>query len=238
MRAVKWFVILALVIAAVPAAAQDPDKKVNINFGGGYTFALSDVRNYLGDGYNVSLGLTFNLKPKVGVQIEYGFNGLGSKEVDFPVCPSPQGCTTPVFTPFYGDMNMQFVDFNVIFRGNTAGKVVPYAVAGVGYYYRPVKVTTPATGYVPGYCDPWWGFCYPGGWVSYDKIVGSRSSSDVGMDFGGGVNFRVSDAVSLYFEAKYHFIWGPEYSVTDAAGKVYSGKGNGQFIPFVFGIRF
>jgi opacity protein-like surface antigen len=237
MRAVKWFVILALVIAAVPAAAQDPDKKVNINFGGGYTFALSEVRNKLGDGYNVSLGVMFNLNPKIGVQVEYGFNGLGSKEVDLPVSGDPGG-SNPVFKPFYGDMNMQFVDFNVVIKGNTAGKVIPYVVAGVGYYYRPAKVTTPATGYVPGFCDPYWYYCYPGGWVSYDKIIGSRSSSDFGIDFGGGVNFRLGDAVSLYFEAKYHYIWGPAYSVTDNAGKVYEGKANGKFLPFVIGIRF
>jgi opacity protein-like surface antigen len=237
MRAVKWFVILALVIAAVPAAAQDPDKKININFGGGYTFAASEVRNYLGDGYNVSLGLTFNLKPKVGVQIEYGFNGLGAKEVNLPVSGDPGG-SNAVAKPFYADMNMQFVDFNLVLRGNMSGKVVPYAVAGVGYYYRPAKVTTPATGYVPGFCNPYWYYCYPGGWVSYDKIVGSRSSSDVGIDIGGGVNFKVSDAVSLYFEAKYHYIWGPSYNVKDNAGKEYTGQANGQFLPFVIGIRF
>jgi opacity protein-like surface antigen len=238
MRAVKWFVILALIIAAVPAAAQDPDKKVNINFGGGYTFALSDVRTYLGDGYNVSLGLTFNFNPKIGVQIEYGYNGLGKTEIDLPVSGDPGG-SVPVNKPFYSDMNMQFVDFNLVLRGNTSGKVVPYAVLGVGYYYRPVKVTTPATGYVPPFCSPYWYYCSGGGWVSYNNIIGSRSSSDVGMDFGGGVNVKLGSAVSLYFEARYHSIWGPKYSVTNPiTNTTLSGQANGQFLPFVVGIRF
>jgi opacity protein-like surface antigen len=234
MRAVKWFVILALVIAAVPAAAQDPDKKINVNIGGGYTFSLSEVRSYLGDGGNFSLGLTFNLKPKIGVQVEYGYNGLGKKEVDLPVSGLPGGGNN-VNTPFYGDMNMQFVDFNVVLRGNRSGSMSPYVIAGVGYYYRPVKVTTPAVGYVPGYCDPWWGFCYPGGWVPVDKIIGSRSSSDVGMDFGGGVSFKLGDKASMYVEARYHYIWGPSY--TDPTSGVTT-KANGKFLPIVFGIRF
>jgi len=237
MRAVKWFVVLAFVLAAIPAAAQVDEKKINVNFGGGYTIALSDVRDHLGDGYNVSLGMTFNFNKNFGVQVEYGFNGLGQKQIDIPVCDTP-GCPNPDDSPFYADMNMQYLDFNLVLRGGGSGTVTPYAIVGVGYYYRPVKVTTPAVGYVPGYCDPFWYWCYPGGWVSYDKVVGSRSSNDFGMDFGGGVSFKLGDSASMYLEARYHYIWGPSYSVTDAAGKVYSGTANGQFMPIVVGIKF
>ncbi len=237
MRAVRWAVVLGLLLAAVPAWAQVNEKKINVNFGGGYTFALSDVHKKLGDGYNVSLGLTFNLSPKLGIQVEYGYNGLGEKKLDIPVCSTP-GCPNPTNEPFYANANMQSVDFNVVLRPMTEGKALPYIVAGVGYYYRPVEVTTPAVGYVPGYCDPFWYWCYPGGWVSYDKIIGSRSSSDFGIDIGGGVSFSLGDAAALYVEARYHYIWGPSYDVTDAAGKHYTGKANGQFLPFVIGIRF
>ena len=238
MRAVKWFVVLAFVLAAIPAAAQVDEKKINVNFGGGYTIALSDVRDHLGDGYNVSLGMTFNFNKNFGVQVEYGFNGLGQKQIDIPVCDTP-GCPNPDDSPFYADMNMQYLDFNLVLRGGGSGTVTPYAIVGVGYYYRPVKVTTPAVGYVPGYCDPFWYWCYPGGWVSYDKIIGKRSTSDVGMTVGGGVSFSLGDAAALYFEVRYHYIWGPAYSETDpTTGKVYSGTANGQFVPIVIGIRF
>jgi opacity protein-like surface antigen len=233
MRMTKWFVIGALLVAAMPAAAQSDDKKVNFNIGGGYTFALSDVRNYLGDGYNVNVGLIFNVKPTVGFQVEYGFNGLGQKQVQLPVSPTPSGSSTD--QPFYADMNMQFVDFNLIVKPKTSGKAAPYLIAGIGYYYRPVKVTTPSVGYVPGYCSPWWYVCYPGGWVPTTSIIGSRSSSDFGMDFGVGVNVKAGDSASVYFEARYHYIWGPE--VTDSTGKSY-GKATGQFFPITFGVRF
>ncbi len=124
MRAVKWVVVLALVLAAVPAWAQVNEKKININFGGGYTFTSGKVAEKLGGGYNVSLGMTFNFTPKVGLQVEYGYNGLGEKEVDYPVCPAP-GCTNPVNTPFYGSSNMQHVDFNLVLPRQYLGEDGP-----------------------------------------------------------------------------------------------------------------
>jgi hypothetical protein len=67
-----------------------------------------------------------------------------------------------------------------------------------------MKVTTPGVGYAPGYCDPWWYVCYPGGFVPVENIVGERSSTDFGMDFGGGVRFG-----PVFAELRYHYIWGP-----------------------------
>ena len=109
----------------------------------------------------------------------------------------------------------------------------------MGVYYRPIKVTTPGVGYVPGYCDPWWYVCYPGGFVPVENIVGDRSSTDFGMDFGGGLKFG-----AFYAEARYHYIWGPEVEeqFTNlppvAASGVTDRKANGQFFQLTFGIRF
>ena len=102
-----------------------------------------------------------------------------------------------------------------------------------------IKVTTPGVGYVPGYCDPWWYVCYPGGFVPVENIVGDRSSTDFGMDFGGGVKFGPA-----YAEARYHYIWGPtvEEQVTTlpstTATSTTERKANGQFFMLTFGIRF
>jgi len=94
MRQMKWMVV-ALVLAAVPAAAQDEDKKVNFNLGGGYTFAFGEVRDHLGDGYNINVGLTYNVNPMFGVQVEYSFNGLGEKQVSIPVSAEPEARRWP-----------------------------------------------------------------------------------------------------------------------------------------------
>lgn len=232
---------VALLLAAVPARAQVDEKKVNVNIGGGYTFTSGEVRNHLGDGYNFNLGLTFNVTPVVGIQAEYSFNGLGQKQLRAlqptpPIagCP-PGGCGNISEGPFFGDMNMQYGDFNLVFHPKTQGAAKPYVVAGMGVYYRPVKVTTPGVGYVPGYCDPWWYVCSPGGWVPVENIVGERSSTDFGMDFGGGVNFNLGESAAFYVEARYHYIWGPTINnPIDGTSQ----KANGQFFPITFGVRF
>jgi hypothetical protein len=108
--------------------------------------------------------------------------------------------------------------------------------AGPGVYWRPVHVTTPGVGYVPGYCDPWWYVCYPGGFVPVDYIIGERTSTDFGINFGGGVNFSVGEHVKIYAEARYHYIWGPE--VKNPVTGESRGKANGQFLPLTFGVRF
>ena len=71
-----------------------------------------------------------------------------------------------------------------------------------------------------------------------DAIVGERSSTDFGMDFGGGVNFG-----AIYAEIRYHYIWGPqiEPQVNPLTGENVpgtGGKANGQFLATTFGIRF
>jgi opacity protein-like surface antigen len=231
MRKVVAFLFVAALLAAVPAQAQD--KRIDVHVGFGYTFTLSEVRKYLGDGYNFSIGMALNLTPILGVQGEYSYNGLGKKQVRIPVSGVPGGAATDL--PFYGDMNLQYGDANLVIKAPTTGRLRPYGIAGVGVYYRPVKVTTPALGYVPGYCSPWWYWCYPGGFVEVDKIIGTRSSTDFGLDFGGGLNIMVTDTASVYIEARYHYIWGPE--IRDQEGTSH-GKANGQFLPIIFGIRF
>jgi hypothetical protein len=112
----------------------------------------------------------------------------------------------------------------------------------MGVYYRPVELTTPGAGYVPGFCSPWYYVCVPGGFVPVENVIGERSSTDFGMAFGGGVRFG-----AVYAELRYHYIWGPEITpqtfpnlpavnppLTEDVGK----KANGQFLQTTFGIRF
>jgi opacity protein-like surface antigen len=229
--------VIGVVALAAPAAAQNPENKVNLNIGGGYTFTSGEVRNHLGDGYNFNIGVTFNATPKIGIQGEYSFNGLGEKQIDIPIASNPIVGAPTVDQPFFANMNMQYFDVNAVIKPSPDAKVSPYLIAGFGVYYRPIEVTTPGVGYVPGYCDPWWYVCYPGGWVPVENIIGERSSTDFGINVGGGIAFRVAEAASIYFEARYHYIWGPTVDAS-AAGGSSSQKANGQFFPITGGIRF
>jgi opacity protein-like surface antigen len=80
-------------------------------------------------------------------------------------------------------------------------------------------------------CDPYWYVCYPVA-VPVDQIVGDRSSTDFGMDFGGGVSFGGS--VRFFVEARYHYVWGSDFTLPDGSTR----NTNSQYFPITFGIRF
>jgi opacity protein-like surface antigen len=73
-----------------------------------------------------------------------------------------------------------------------------------------------------------------------DQVIGSRSSTDFGMNFGGGVDFKFHEHSSFYVEVRYHYIWGPTISssLVPPSGGPSTLKANGQFLPLTFGFRF
>jgi opacity protein-like surface antigen len=232
------FVLAAgLLLAAWPLGAEAQDKRVSFSLGGGFTAPNSEVRDHLGDGFNFNFGVQVNITPAIAIEGIYSFNGLGDKQLSVPVYPSPV-LDGGVPTDLSASMDMQYGVANLIVQ-KPDGKVRPYGLAGMGVYYRPVKVTTPGVGFVPGYCDPYWYYCSPGGWVEVENILGERSSTDFGMDVGGGVNFGV-----IYAEIRYHYVWGPEVEVLapvqplPGATTPESRKANGQFLATTFGVRF
>jgi len=234
MRYRTLFVLAVSALGVLPVAAQAQDKKVHVSFGGGFTVPNAEVKDHLGNGYNINFGVEVKATPVIGIEGLYSFNGLGDKRISVPVSGTPGGSAVP--TDFFADMNMQYGTVNLVLQKPDGG-VRPYGLVGLGVYYRPIKVTTPAVGYIPGFCDPWWYVCYPGGFVPVDKIVGERSSTDFGMDFGGGLHFG-----AVYAELRYHYIWGPTVQTTGPSqplpGVSSERKANGQFLATTFGLRF
>jgi opacity protein-like surface antigen len=236
MRVKTVLVLVVTLFAMLPNNARAQEKRVNVSFGGGYTQPNSEVSDRLGGGYNFNFGVQVNVTPVIAIEGLYSFNGLGDKQLSIPVYPAPvQSGGIP--TDLSADMNMQYGTASLIVQ-KPEGTVRPYGLVGMGIYHRPIKVTTPGVGWVPGYCDPWFYVCYPGGWVETTNIIGERSSTDFGMAFGGGVNFG-----AFYAELRYHYIWGPEVTVTApsqpiAGVETDTRKANGQFLATTFGVRF
>ena len=232
-------VFVAAAMAATTAAAQDV-KPVQLTIGGGWTGVYGAAKDHLGGAGNFTLGILFNVNPVFSVQGEYAWNGAKKKRLSLPVEPTPVGGAVP--TDFFADGNMQYGDFNVLVHAKTQGKAKPYGIIGAGVYYRPVNITTPGVGYTT-VCDPWWYVCYPA-LVSVDQVVGSRSSTDFGMNFGGGVDFRFHEHASFYVEVRYHYVWGPSVPSGNvptqpiAGADVSTHNGNAQFLPITFGFRF
>ena len=235
----RFVALVAGTLALVATSVNAQDRKVNVSFGAGYTAPNAEVRNHLGDGFNINFGVQVNLNKKIGIEGLYSFNGLGEKQISIPLSPTPGAGSVP--SDFFGDMNMQYGTAALVLQGDLGATSTGYVLGGGGIYYRPIKVTTPGVGYVPPFCDPWWYICYPGGFVPVDRIVGSRSSTDFGMVFGGGFTFHY-----IYSEVRYHYIWGPNvaeqlpaFPANPIAGTVSSDrKANGQFLQVTFGVRF
>ena len=233
-----WSIVGILALVSTSAYAQDV-RPVQFSFGAGVTWPNSEVRDHLGNGYNINFGLQFNVNKNIGIEGLYSFNGLGDKTIVINTVDNPINPGTGVPTDFSADMNMQYGTGAVVFQGGS-GKARGYGLVGMGVYYRPIKVTTPGVGFVPGYCDPWWYYCVPGGFVPVENIVGERSSTDFGMVFGGGVNVSY-----FYTELRYHYIWGPTVEEQTIGTALPGGpitisetKANGQFLQLTFGVRF
>jgi hypothetical protein len=76
-------------------------------------------------------------------------------------------------------------------------------------------------------CDPWWLVCYPQP-VPVERVLGSRSTTDVGMNVGAGLT-----AGMFFAEIRYHFMGGPEFTTSNG-----SRTANGKFLPLTVGVTF
>jgi len=191
------FLVVATLLAA-PVAAQD-ERPVQLTIGGGWTGVYGAGKDHVGSGGNFTIGALFKLNPVVGIQGEYGWNGMKQKQLQLPVSVNPLDSGVP--TDFFADANMQYGAANVLFSPAVSGKTAPYFITGIGVYYRPVTISTPSIGFAT-VCDPYWYVCYPAA-VPVEQIVGKRSSTDFGMNFGGGVIVFPSRSIGLRGDVRY-----------------------------------
>jgi opacity protein-like surface antigen len=219
----------ALAALAIPAAAQE-EKPVDFNIGGGFTIPYSDAKDAFGTGGNFQIGATVNLKPTIGVQVNYGYTRMGSKDI-LPNVATPTGNYISSI-PLTANHTMHDGDFSLVFSGPKKDRAAsPYGLFGLGVYHDIINVTTPSVG-LATVCDPWLLICYPAA-VPVDKIIGERTNTAFGYNLGAGVSFHISDSASFYAEIRYIHTYGPEF--TNGAGV--TTKANGNYFPFIFGFK-
>ncbi|OJT23920.1 hypothetical protein BO221_18370 [Archangium sp. Cb G35] len=226
---------LALLASARPALAADSDvpadfvtadahetliPHVGFNIGGGLSVPISDAGDRFQLGGAFQAGLAYYFNQRLGIQAEYLFSGYN---VQSDVLNS---------TGTNGYHVMQYGDLNVIYNVLPARPFGIYVLGGPGLYYRRVEVTEFAgVGVVP-YCDPWLYICY-NTTVPVEEVLGSRSRTDFGLNAGVGISLRLfGGPLRLYAEGRYHFIFSGD--IETAAGPQ---KADGQYLPFVFGLR-
>lgn len=221
-RLLASVLFMMIFAAAAPALAQD--KPVTFNIGVGPIFPLGDVADRFDTGVTFPIGVTFNITENVGIQGEYSYSWMGG----------PEGTITEQDGDnvlLESNHSMHVGNANVVFTPSTSGRVGGYALAGIGVYHRSVELTTPAIGFVT-VCDPYWFVCYPAA-VPVDQVIGSRSTTDFGINFGGAITF----AQRFFVEVRYHYVWGPEFEVPAALGGG-NVSANGYYLPIIFGVRF
>jgi opacity protein-like surface antigen len=225
MRNVLALAAITLVVAARPVAAQD-HKQVNLLVSAGLTYPQAEIKERFGRGYNLGVGIVFNLKPYLGIQFDYAYNG-------FPV----QKVVLPGEAPTSVDLrhNMQAGLFDLVVRlGPRKSRFGGYFLGGPAIYTRSISLTTPGTGTLPGFCDPYYLVCYPPIEVPVDDIVGAHRSTDFGFNVGGGVNIRPGGGVVIFVEARYEAMRGPEFTLPDGTTQ----QARGRYVPITVGLRF
>jgi hypothetical protein len=195
---------------------------------GGPTFIFGDLGTHFSTGWGPAVGVTIDAPTKkVGFQFEYAYRYFTSKNI------LPVGATS-----FAANHSTHQLDFNVVANVTQPGSNVRgYVAAGPGAYHRTVDITQYAgTGVI---CDPFWYVC---GVYPISTIVGSRSEWDAGINFGGGVGFKVGEHAEFYIESRYHYVWG---KTVPAASNLPAGTPNasggstsGGYWPLSFGFRF
>jgi opacity protein-like surface antigen len=225
-RAAAALACVWLVVAAAhPALAQDA-KPVNLLVGVGPTFPQSEVRQRFGNGYNFQAGIVFNIKPYLGLQLDYLYAG-------FPGQKAIIGGDTPTTVDLRHNMQAGLIDL-VVRAGARRSRFGVYFLGGPALYTRRVSLTTPGTGTLPGFCDPYWFVCYPPIEVPTDDVVGAHRSTDMGLNVGGGVNIRPGGGIVVFVEARYHYMRGPEFTLQDGTTQ----QATGSYLPITIGLRF
>jgi opacity protein-like surface antigen len=215
---------LALVLFVLPATAGAQDRRFHASLGGGATPLFDTLGDGFGTGWGPSLGVSWDISDRAALQFDYDYRYFTLKsDLD-----QAAGL-------YDANHKVNQLAFGIV--GNMApsdSRVRPYVVGGPGFYHRKVEVTQYAgTGII---CDPWIYLC---GTYPIEEVIGSRGGWDFGFHVGGGVGFKFAEEAELFFEVRYHYVWGPETQPT-ATPVSTSGpqKVNGQYLPITFGLRF
>src|SRR5512137_409495 len=81
-RMIGGLLLVGLVVIPSPAAASD--KPFSFSIGGGVATPVGGVGESLGSGGQVTLGVGYEVRPRIKIFGEYNFSSLGRKDIEVP----------------------------------------------------------------------------------------------------------------------------------------------------------
>lgn len=196
---------------------QEPGPSPIFGFvGGGASFPMADAADRFNVGYGFHAGIGYNFSRFLGAHLEgfWSYYGVQNEALGGA-------------TELDANHRMQYGSIDAVAH-LLRGPFNVYVLGGGGLYYRRVEITQFAGTTVVPYCDPWLYYCYPSV-VPVEQILGTRSSTDFGLNGGLGASVRLTRGLAVYLEGRYHYMWGPEVGGQNI---------NGQYIPVMLGLRF
>jgi opacity protein-like surface antigen len=221
-RAAVLVAVAASLGLAVSGARAEVDGPVVGHFSFGPSFVEGDPSKALEDGWALHGGATWFAtgRPNFGYRLDFGYDWWDAKNEFLDQIDTNPNTPLVVEPPDDGDARVWSGTFDLLWNSKGGGKVGFYLVGGAGVYY--VQAHISETGYGYGYwCDPWWGWCYPG-IVEGQYILQDQSSWEWGLNAGAGLTFQVTPHSEMYLEAVYHWMDTPS---------------SASFVPVTLGFR-
>jgi len=158
-------------------------KKYMFDVGFGVPTSIGNTHNYQTYGVGFQTGFGRNLNPYFGAKVEYDFNYF-----NIPTTADTENNT--------GDVLINSILFEPYLNLNPRSRVGLYLTGGGGYNWKTTQFTAPTGLEV---CTP------TEGCILQSTVVASYSSSSLGMNIGGGLNWRLGSLsnTKLFLEGRY-----------------------------------
>jgi hypothetical protein len=157
-------------------------------------------------GNNVDTGWNFDIRggyrtaaqggadlsaPGVALDLDFNYNRWNLNTAALSRLGKPDGYTS-----------IWSFSFTPVLHGPRHWHASPYALTGPGLYYRNLTIARPALVNTV-FCDYFFGFCFPAT-VGVDQVVASSTTYKMGVNAGGGIEFRLGEShVKAFGEARY-----------------------------------
>jgi opacity protein-like surface antigen len=105
-----------------------------------------------------------------------------------------------------GEAEYWSLTVNGLWGPKSKGAVGFYVLGGVGIDWVDAVLTDDALVYYPPVCDPWYWWCYPGGYGTGEVVRLSEDATEFSYNAGLGLTFNLSSGSQVYVEAKYHAV--------------------------------